>query len=155
MAVCAATALTNSRSSGLNAENGSSRSAYNAPCTPDSVNSGAQIVERTPCETIESTPANCSSAAASCDSSATRSFITLRVIVRPMVILRACASSFSSRALVAIANNFASSAFCSVTTPSASNATTRSAGVDRKMMSVAFLKILSRSNPAPSVLLIS
>ena len=57
MAVCAATALINSRSSGLKAEKGSSRSAYKAPCTPASVNSGAQIVERTPCDTIESTPA--------------------------------------------------------------------------------------------------
>ena len=104
---------------------------------------------------FRSTPANCSSAAASCDNNATRSFITLRVMVRPMVILRACASSFSSRARVAIGNNLASSAFCSVTMLSASSAMTRSAGVERKIMSVAILKMRSRSNPAPSALLIS
>ena len=110
----------------------------------DSATSGAQIVERTPCETIESTPANCSSEAASCESNATRSFITLRVMVRPMVSLRACASVFHRgrawrSASVSLLRD------CSVPVPSASSATTRSAGVERKIMSVALAKIASRS----------
>ena len=49
----------------------------------------AQMVERTPCETMEWTPANSASEAASCESSATRSLMTLRVIVRPIESLRA------------------------------------------------------------------
>jgi len=112
IAVCAATALISSRSSGLNAENGSSRSAYNAPCTPRlSDERRANRRAGRPAKRSNRTPANCSSAAASCDNSATRSFITLRVMVRPIVNLCACASNFSSRARVAIGNNLALSAF--------------------------------------------
>jgi len=73
-------------------------------------------------------------------------------MVLPIVILRAWASNFSSRARVAIGNNFGLVGVLFGDDAFREQRDHSIAGVERKIMSVAILKIRSRSEPRSRVL---